>query len=59
MKENEAMDNAGFWWEHLQKKDHLEELGMDDRILKEVLKYGQDMWTRFSWLRVQTGGKLL
>jgi len=26
--------NPGFWWEHLRKKDHLEELGVDDRILK-------------------------
>jgi len=26
--------NAAFWWEHLKEKDHLEELGMDYRILK-------------------------
>jgi len=32
---------------------------MDNRILEQVLKYGQDMWNGFSRLRVQSSVRLL
>jgi hypothetical protein len=40
--------HTGFWWRNLMKRDHLEDLGVDGRIiLKLILKKcdGKGAWT--------------
>ena len=47
-------------WGNLRRTDHLEELGVDGRILKMDLKdvvWGA--WTGLIWLRIGTGGGLM
>jgi hypothetical protein len=50
-----------FWLESLKGREHLEDLGIDERItLKWVLgKEGWRGWIGFIWLRIGTGGGLL
>jgi hypothetical protein len=53
--------HTGFWWGNLKGRNHLENLGVDGRIiLKWVLKkWGGKVWSRLIWLRIGTGGGLL
>jgi hypothetical protein len=50
-----------FWFESLNRRDRLEGLGIDGRIIlkwilgKQVLK----VWIGFIWLRTGTSGELL
>ena len=52
--------HTGLLWGNLRKRDHLEELDVDDRILKMDL---QDVvwgaWTGLIWLKIGTGGGLM
>jgi hypothetical protein len=46
-----------FWWRNLREGDHLEDPGVDERI---ILKYLREVkwgaWTVSIWLRTGTGG---
>jgi hypothetical protein len=45
-----------YWMENLKGRDHLEALGIDERIkLKWILaKYGGKVWSGCIWLRIGT-----
>jgi hypothetical protein len=53
--------HTGFQWGNLREGDHIEDLGIDGRvILKWILeKWDGGTWTRSILLRVGTGGRLL
>jgi hypothetical protein len=42
----------------LKERDHLDDLGIDGRIIKEM-KEGGKVWTCFIYLRVETSGGML
>jgi hypothetical protein len=51
---------TGFWWGDLKKRGHLEEVGIDGRvILKWVFKRRLGSWTRLIQFKIGTGGVLL
>ena len=52
---------TGFWWRNLRERDHLEDPGLDGRI---ILRWIFKRWdvgarTESSWLRIVTGGRHL
>jgi len=51
----------GFWWGYLTLRAHLEDPGVDGRILlKWILKKcDAKTWSGLIWLRIGTGGGLL
>jgi len=52
---------TGFWCGNLRERDHLEDPGLDGRIvLRWISRYwGVGSWTGSIWLRIGTGGGLL
>jgi len=48
----------GFWWKTLRERDHLEDPGVDGRIILRFIFRKRDVgvWTGSSWLRIGTGG---
>jgi len=56
MVEGEAY--TGFWWGNLRERDHLEDPGVDGRIILRWIfrKWEVGVWTGSSWLRIGTGG---
>jgi hypothetical protein len=51
----------GFWWGNLRERDHLEDIGINGRIIFEWIleKLVGMIWTGFIWLRRETIGRLL
>jgi len=49
---------AYFWWGNVRKRDHLEDVGVDGRMLLRWIfrKCDVGAWTGSSWLRIGTGG---
>ena len=52
---------TGFWWGNLRERDHLEELGVDGKIILRWIFRKRDVgeWTGLMWLRIGTGERLL
>jgi len=46
------------WWGDLRKRDHLEDLGIDGRIILKWIfrKWDGEAWAGLLWLRIVTGG---
>jgi len=43
-----------FWSENLKERDHLEDLGVDGKVILEWIcgKQGENMWAGLMWLRM-------
>ena len=50
--------HTAFWWGHPRKRDHLEDLGINEMlILKWILKkWDGEALTKLIWLRIGKGG---
>jgi len=50
-----------FWLVNLRERDHLQDLGEEDRIMLNWIlgKEGGKLWVGFIWLRIRTSGGLL
>ena len=49
---------TGIWWGNLKERDHLEEPGVDRRIILRWIfrKYDVGVWIGSSWFKIGTGG---
>jgi hypothetical protein len=49
---------TGFWWGNLKERDHLDDPGVDCRIILRWIfrKWDGEAWTSLIWLRIWTGG---
>ena len=50
--------HTGFWWGYLKERDHLENPGIDGRIILRCIfrKWDVGAWTGSIWLRKGTDG---
>jgi hypothetical protein len=53
--------HTAFWRGDLRERDHLQDLGVDGRIILKLIfkKYDGEAWNGLTWLRIRTGGGLL
>ena len=49
---------SGFCWGNLRERDHLEDPGVDERIILRRIFGKRDVgaWTTLTWLRIWAGG---
>jgi len=49
---------TGFWWGNLRERDHLEDLGVDGRIILRWIFRKRDVgvWTGLMWLNAGIDG---
>ena len=54
-------EHTEFWWRKLRERDHLEDTGVDGRIILKLIfkKWDREAWTGSIWLRIGTGDKHL
>ena len=51
--------HAGLQWRNLKERNHFEDVGIHERVLKWTLnKFDGLAWTGFIWLRVVASGGL-
>ena len=52
---------TGFWWGNLREREHLEDPGIDGRIILRLIfrKLDVEAWTGSIWLRIGAGGRHL
>ena len=50
--------HTGSWWGDLRKRDHLEDLDIDGRIILKWIfrKWDEEAWTGLLCFRIVTGG---
>ena len=62
MGERRGEAYTGFWWRNLRERDHLEDPGVDGRIILSWIlrKWDVGVWTGSNWIRIgRVGGHLL
>ena len=48
---------TGFWWGNLREREHMEDPGIDGRIiLRWTFRKSDGAWNRMIWLRIVKGG---
>jgi hypothetical protein len=49
---------TGYWWGNMRGRGHLEDPGVDERIILRWIFKKRDVgiWTGSSWFRIGTGG---
>jgi len=59
MNEEEEM-RTGFWWGKARERDHLENTGVDERVvIKWILRKSvEKTWIGLIWLRLGTVGEI-
>ena len=52
---------TGFWWGNPRERDHLEDVGIDGRIILKCIfrKWDVGVWAGLIWLRIGKGNGLL